>query len=384
MKADIEDAAALSAVSPAALRAYAEAEGWVQLEPFGAHSHVYLNKSLGAELIIPATSALGDYAATVSELIDRFARAEDRDQLQVFRDLSVADRDVIRVRSPEADDVGSVRIEAGVELFIHARELVLSAACSAWSPRASYRAGRVRQADDYMDRVRLGQTEHGSFVVTMLAPVPPQLDRPRDLWPNEADEPYERRVTRTLAGGLDAAADSVEKHLGGAGFAVFQNAVGRGVSSNLCEATAGLIPQGDGLEVSVTWARTRPAAVARWSRTFTRSEGEVLREVARVIQERQSRPDEQIEGLIVKLTRDGEAFDGRVTMKAVVDGRLRSVQAELQPSDYEVAIEAHRQRRPISALGTLEPVGHRWRLAGPTGVQLVPEEADDDEVPANI
>jgi len=40
------------------------------------------------------------------------------------------------------------------------------------NPRPSYRAGKVKQAEQHMSRVRLGQTEQGSFVVTLLAPVP--------------------------------------------------------------------------------------------------------------------------------------------------------------------------------------------------------------------
>jgi hypothetical protein len=36
--------------------------------------------------------------------------------LSIFRDLLYADRDVIRVRSTDADDAGSISLEAGVEL----------------------------------------------------------------------------------------------------------------------------------------------------------------------------------------------------------------------------------------------------------------------------
>ena len=129
----------------------------------------------------------------------------------MYRDLATSDRDVIRVGAPEAEDDGSVHIEAGVELVVHARDLVLSAACSAWDPRPTYRAGKVRRADEYMNRVRMGQTEQGSFVVTLLAPVPPAIEQTQ-LWPSESEEPYERLVTRRLAGGLDAAAAAIEKY----------------------------------------------------------------------------------------------------------------------------------------------------------------------------
>ncbi len=161
MKARILDLAALRAISPQALSAYARGEGWVAGESFGEHSQVYSNQETGDEIVVPASAALGDYESVIVELIGHFARAEDRGELQVYRDLVSADRDVIRVRVPEAEDDGSVNVNAGVQRVSNSRELVLSAACAAWNPQRTYRAGKVRQADDYMSRVRLGQTEQG-------------------------------------------------------------------------------------------------------------------------------------------------------------------------------------------------------------------------------
>jgi hypothetical protein len=372
MKTRIMDSGALRAVSPQALRAYVRAEGWSPVEPYGSHSHVYAKD--GVEVIIPGVASLGDYPNVVAELLAIFSRVEGRDEFQIYRDLATADRDVIRVRSPEADDDGSVRIEAGVDLISYARDLVLSAACSAWSPRPVYRAGRVKQADDYMSRVRLGQTEQGSFVIALFAPAPPAIEQQAGFWPAESEEPYERLVTRRLASGLDAAADGVERFNLGDGFAVFERGVPLGLSANLCEAAAKLSTTDDGIEVSITWARTRPAPQARWSRRLTRADGEMLLEVARVFHEKQPRPDEAVEGLIVKLARDAQEFDGRVTLRAPIDGKWTSVQAQLQPEDYNLAIEAHRANRPIAAIGTLERVGRRWRLTSPSYVRLVSED----------
>ena len=99
--------------------------------------------------------------------------------------------------------------------------------------------------------------------------------------------------------------------------------------------------------------RTRPAPHPRWVRTFTRAEGEMLREVARIFQDKQPRPDEQIEGFTVKLARDEAEFDGHITLRASVDGKVSSVKAQLRASDYDLAIQAHRANSRL-----LSPV--RW------------------------
>jgi len=374
MKARIIDASTLKAVSPQALSAYARAEGWTSIEPYGDHSQVFLGSDQKTEAIIPGTSTIADYASIVSDLLSIFAKAEGRDELQVYRDVSTADKDVIRVRSPEADDDGSVQIEAGVELVRQSRELVLSAACAAWKTQASYRAGKIQQANNYMARVRLGQTEQGSFVVTLLAPVPPALQSMLPNLQEEVEEPFDRRVTMRLASSLDAAASAIEKKSLGAEISVFETAIHKGLSANLCQAAAELSGQGSGVEVSITWARTRPRPIARWSRLFTRSEGEMLGEVARIFHERAPRPDEQIEGLIVNMARDVKEFDGRVTLKAVVDGKLMSVRADLPNEDYVLASKAHLERRPIALTGTLSRIGRRWTLDKVTDVHFPEDE----------
>jgi hypothetical protein len=207
----IDDQRALRGVTPAALAGYVRAEGWSRVRKFGDHSDVYARAD-APEVILPATEALGDYPQAVAALISALAKHEERDELQVYRDLTVADRDVIRVRAPDADDDGSVEIDVGVEIVHHARDLLLSAACSAYDPRPSYRAGSIKEATEYMSRVRLGQTEQGSFVVALLAPVPPELTTNQPmLWPDLEDEPFDRLVTRRLVSGLLAARSAAEE-----------------------------------------------------------------------------------------------------------------------------------------------------------------------------
>ena len=92
--------------------------------------------------------------------------------MTVYRSLVTADRDVIRVRAAGSDD-GSVMLNDGVDLIRGARDLLLSAACSLREPRPVYRAGANREAADLLKQVRLGQTDQGSFVVTLLSPVVP-------------------------------------------------------------------------------------------------------------------------------------------------------------------------------------------------------------------
>lgn len=375
MKVLILDANALRAVSPAALSAYIRAEGWEHTEAYGDTSDVYTRHD-APELVLPRTSEIADYPAVVSNILRRLAVVEDRTELQIYRDLSVADCDVVRSRAPFSEKDGSVLVADGVALFVNSKELLLSAACAAKEPKAQYRAGGIRDASDYMNRVRLGQTEQGSFIVTLLTPVPVNLEPPKQgsLWPTMASEPYERQVTRTLIDSLAAAKRAAEGAVKGSGLDSFRSAIKFGVSVNSCVALAALTESGQGLDVSVTWARTRPAPEPRSKVRFSTEEGEIFREAARYLREVEPRPDEHINAFVVSLDRGPEQDEGRVTLKTFLDGKPVSIFTTLGPQEYAVASTANNDKLSVTVRGDLVRRGNRWHLERPRDLRTIEEE----------
>ena len=375
MKAAILDALALRAISPSALAGYARSEGWTKVEPYGTYADVYVAPGK-PEIILPRTDRLGDYSSTVAKLIGYFAEATQQDELATYRDLSVADRDVVRIRAYGGDDDGSVPIDAGVEIITQARQLMLAAACAVGSPQSLYRAGANREASDYLRRVKLGQTEHGSFVITLLAPIPPQLQMPQATsFPVFQDEPFERQVTRRLVGSLDALRGAVEHASSGDGQGAFEKAVAEGVSANLCEAVAGLVAHSAKIDIGVTWARTRPTPMGLRRVTFSARDADIVTEAARIFRSRHPRPDVELLGFVHSLKRDEDDVDGLVTLKAVIDGRLQSVRAVLDQANYSTAVHANDRQVQVVVKGDLERVGQRWQL---TNACVVSAENEDE------
>ena len=376
MRVDIRDRTALLEVSPGALSAYARTSGWTKSEEYGDHSDVYAADGL-PEIILPRHQRLGDYASVVWKLIRIFAKVAETDELGLYRDLVTADRDVVRVRTPEAK-AGSVSVGDGVTLMHAARDMVLAAACSLGKPRAVYRTGANRTATEYLKRVRLGQTEQGSYVVTLLGPVvPPAMQLEFDSkWPEEHD-PIERGVTRRLFEGLVAAREATEKTVRGDTDA-FGKAVDRGVSANLCEALAGVMEPFKAIDVTLSWARTRPARRARDVVRFADSDVPILREAARSFRSREPQPDVTLFGFVRMLKRDPEESDGTVTLRTYFEGTERSMRAVLRQSDYRRAIQAHDKRMLLVVKGDVERVGQRWHLLSPEIVDMIPSEDAED------
>ena len=376
MRVSIRDKEPLSEISPAALSAYARAEGWRRTDNYGDSSDVYVSDGL-PEIILPRTQRLGDYANVVSQLIEIFADVAGTDELSLYRDLVTADRDVIRVRAAEGDD-GAVPVSDGINLVCGAHDMVLAAACSLRDPRPVYRAGANKEAMGYVNNIRMGQTEQGSFVVTLLTPVvSPPMQQPLipDLTHN--DDSIERKMTKRLASALRATRQATESVVGGDTDAFFQ-AVENGVSANLCEALVRLIEPFPTLDVSLIWARTHPMNTAREVVRFAKGDAPILREAARLFRNREPRPDVRLVGLVHRLKRD-EREVGTITLRAYIDEQMQSVVAVLSQSDYARAIQAHKEKAPVVAEGDLERYGQRWRLLNPRIAGVIPQQDMSDE-----
>ena len=379
MSTPAAEAALARAIGLRSVHAYLRANGWNRDESLGgdtADIYVWAEDEREAA-IVPASEHYGDYGTRIYQIAEQVGRVEGRRMLAVLTDLALAESDLVRVRLPNADDDNSVSLADGAAALDEAKGLLLAAACSADRPQRMYRGGRNKRAVDYLRRVRLGQTEPGSFVINIISPVPPSLQS--TLFPEVPfEEPFERRVVRKLVSGLRASRTATDRvNRVAAGIGEFEERVDDGVSANLCRSVARLTEVGGGLEVAVSWAMTRPddsGAPERVAVSFRPPDAPVLEEAARVLSDRQERTDEEIQGYVSRLARDKTEPQGTATIKAFVDGRMTSVKAVFDPTDYSEITRAHDDRLSVSLEGDLRREGQRWRLRNPRQVAILREE----------
>jgi len=377
MKVTIRDKEALRAISPPALSAYARAAGWVKTDPYGDHSDIYANEGK-PEIVLPRTQRLGDYANVVSRLIEIFAEVAGMDDLALYRTLITTDRDVIRVQV-DGTDHGAVNVKQEIDLVSGAHDMLLAAACSLQTPtRPFYRAGANKEASDYLNRVRLGQTEEGSSVVTLLLPVvPPPMQQPLDPT-RVTDDPFERKVTKRLAAALSATRNATEQTVGGATNAFFE-AVEDGTSANLCDALVKLITPFQALDIGLVWARTRPMAHVQETIGFAEGDVPTLREAARTLRAQEPQYDFRSLGFVRSLKREENETDGTITLALSVEGKAQSATAVLSQPDYHRAIKAHKEKAPVLVSGDLERKNQRWHVSNPSLEEVVFDEPTSHE-----
>jgi hypothetical protein len=382
MKVVVSDAGALRALKPLEMAAYLRAKGWRQEAEFEGKGSLWLLQTDGAEfdVTLPARRELGDYVLRMAEVLRTVAEAEDRSQVDVMRDVQTTTADLVRVRAPSRNaENGTLSLDQAVEFVERSRDLMLAAACAAIDKRPVFAKRKAQQAMDYLRHVRMGQTERGSYVLAILSPVAPEL-RPvlqQSLLLVEPEEPYERAVTRTLMVGLKALNEAASQAAAQGDMTPFHKAVSRGVSANLCDSVVGLaaVSAGEGLDVQVSWSRTRPIDEATPARVMLDSDSiPLIEEAARQFRETASTEDFEIEGMVTRLDRSPAATEGDVTITGYVEGQMRRVSLRLEEATYRQAIQAHEERRPVRCTGELVREGHGYRLQNPRHFKVLPGE----------
>jgi hypothetical protein len=306
-----------------------------------------------AEITLPRDPQAGDFVPRVSDALATLERVEGRSQLEILLDLTYASADLIRIRRtiPEGRD-GSISIEDGVALVGNARDLLFSAACSAVAPRSVFASRRPPQAIDYMHSARFGQTERGSYVVTIISRVEPLLTRGQQDLFEPLEDPFPRRVTRVLSAALHATVHASNAASTSGSFDAFREGVASGISANLCDAIVGMSAGESGAReiiASTSWAATRPndsnpAPTTRFSPEII----PIIKEAARVFREMEPLEGVTIVGPVVNLHRNQGSASGIATVACVLEGRSRLLRVQLAERDYLETIRAHGEQRAIT------------------------------------
>jgi len=379
MKVDIRDADAMRAIQPVDAALYLRATGWTAPEVQAGRSATWQKQVSGEpfEALLPMDATLKDYSLRMGELLAVLAVAERRSQWEVYRDVLTTTSDVVRIRiaDPELND-GTLPIEEHAQIAQKVRDLFLAAACAATEARPVWHKRKPGRAMEHVRRVRIGQSEQGSYVVTVLSRVTPILHVQNEQ-PFEADPPFERRVTQTLAQSLVALEHAAERAALTQQMTAFDEAVPRGVNANLCDAVVGLWGGDEvqrSLEFTFSWSPSRPVPSDAIRRVAISSDRlPVIREAGRQMRHRAPLHQFDLAGPVVRLDRTDGAATGRVTVVGIVDDRQVRVTVDLGDPAYHDAVRAHDECKTLSLSGTLVREGRGYILRNPEGVTVAQE-----------
>ncbi|MCA9643873.1 MAG: hypothetical protein KC492_24435 [Myxococcales bacterium] len=302
----------------------------------------------------------------MGEVLSNLEAVERRSALEILNDILRVRADSLTLRwIGGAVSSGRVPVEAGAQLFQLTRDLLLAGACAALQRKRVFTKRKPNEAMCFLNSARIAPLEAGSFLVTVEVPLPPVL---KGLF--ELEVPYERRAMALLSRAVSAAHSAASAASGTGDVAPFVEAVTHGVSANLCDSLAGMIPAAtfDALEVGFAWSPTRPIDVdaVRHSIRFTPDQGEVLSAAAKLLRASEPESDFVLRGPVVNLSSTSPAeAGGEVKIAGIVGDAIRRISVSLNATDYSMALEAHKLERDVAVEGELKQVGHRFVLESP-------------------
>jgi hypothetical protein len=367
VKATIRDADTLRSIRPLEMASYLRAGGWQETQLVAGQRAVWNFRGAEFEAVVPLDHSCGDYAMRISDILRTLELVEERSQIEILNDLAITSADVIRLRIGNKLSDGSVPIEEGVKFVEKSRDMMMAAACATVDRRACFPTRKSVQAMEYVRKLRMGQTERGSFVMTIISRVPPALSAPDRLF--DANDPFERQVTSTLAQALSSLRSAAENGAAKGEMVPFQESVREGVSANLCDSIVGISSAGEDsrdIEIDFSWARTRPQASSVPRRVLISADAvPVIAEAARHFRETSPREEFELHGPVVKLERPEGSPTGRVTVSSFVDDQPRKVTLELPENEYHKALRAHKHEQFVFCYGVLVREGRSYSLKDP-------------------
>ena len=361
----------LRAIGPTKLVSYLKSRGWLKKAGNSILSSIWTHRDQNGEeyeVLVPLEQNLDDYAPRVGDLLTTIAELENRRIDSIITDFANSTSDIIRIKA-YSQRLASEKnpLEDAVRLTEKARDLILAAANSTIYPKAYHQARRSSQVDSYLKNVEMGQTEKGSFIFTVLVTVPPALTAMEFENESELEEPFERRVNKQLFQALNACKAACSEAILSSDIRPFEKAISQGVSANLCEALVGLDEScgGDGLDLSMSWSLGRLAPVSIPSHIRFNSDAiPLIKEAARVFKENNPREDFELEGLVIRLSKEDTTSPG-ATILGIVDGRPVKVMVKLGQDDHQKAIAAYKEGIPIRCAGELSRKGNVYYLENP-------------------
>jgi hypothetical protein len=250
--------------------------------------------------------------------------------------------------------------------------------------RPLFQGGPPGSVGRYLEKVRVGQTERGSYIVNLLSPVsavPTQFEGTQEQLVQDGEQTgeayFSRSVTKMLRNALESTKMAAGESRSDPYYQAFVSAVHSGVSANLCESLVKMYESGrqEGIQVDLRWAYTLPQRrEEQLSFNFDYDEVEVLRGAATVLRATDPFENYLLMGEVVGLRRDDLLHTGRATVRATVEGKQRHVTVDLGHSDYNNAVASHYSGRRIRVRGRLQHINTQWILEEPRDFGVVSDD----------
>lgn len=302
------------------------------------------------EIVQPLETSILGYKQRIFELLTNLSEFENRDLTEITKDIDFFSYDILKVRliGEQLKD-GYINMQDGVILFEKVKNLFLSILHSTVSKKSFYPNPTSIPAifDHYYKSLKLGQTEHGSYIVNILAPHQSQPENQFETFENDLTSNISENFNLTLQTLLA----SIKKYEKNQNIKFFQESISKGVSANLCDSLIGMSGKNQDYDIEIS-IKSRKSKITSCHK-FNSTSIQFLKEASEYLKGHQLIENYNVIGTIVNLKQQPDENYGEVTIKFKHEQKIKNIKLRLESQNYVEAVKAHAEKSTVSILGDL-------------------------------
>ncbi|MDO6537412.1 hypothetical protein Q4524_02350 [Alteromonas stellipolaris] len=375
---------AIESITPDLLQGYLESQSWVKDGTISNKAIIWHRDNVDSysqEVIQPTDSNIRSYEQRLIEAIKSVAEFESRTVLAVIDDMLNFSSDLIKVRVVHPDvEGGTIPLEDGVLLIEKSRDLMIASTLSTFKKQKVFNGSRSQNAQDFLSKLKLGQTEIGSFIVNLISPIEINTEIQKD----SCETSLARSVTVNLARSLTAISEAMNNYANSKSVFDFEETVTKGVSANLCDALIGLSGRAKTrrFSIMIKAGGLEPGPI-HYSDNYEFSSQSIpnLEAASEYLKGRYTVRNFEVCGFVSVLKHLPNEDNGQIIVKALVRGKIKSIAIQLSLDEYWQAFEAHKVGNEIACIGTLNVSPKSAQLLDPKGFDVIERKGGifDDE-----
>lgn len=353
-------------ISPLAIARYLKETGWRQfiIQRQDIKVFQYDKDQDCFQVNIPMDNSLSDYGMAMYSAIETVAHVEEKSIEQVMLFLLNPNTDIIKIRLDKKDmEVGNILFDDAIRLYDNAKKLLASTAADIINPKMFHYGRQEDAVQKFLADCRYGQTEIGSYVVSIVCPFAELTDEEgyKQLSFFSDDERCANSLTRNVTNKLLENVHIIKESIDNDDIKKFTDTTQiSSISANFFEALGGMNLYADDtvLEIKAEWSPVVKSNRYEFSEVrISNAYYEPIKAIVDTLKEKEGKSTE-IVGRIKQL----DAFpvadkrkSGSVKISYIDEqGKSKVASTVLNKYDYDNAIEAHQLGKYVKIVGNIK------------------------------
>jgi len=360
-----------------ALQSYLRITGWQRQTSNDDSVSIYrlTFKHETFEIVIPLNRDFPDYDRGILDAVRTLSFIENKEVEQTLSDIILPFSDVLRFRIVSRDtETGTITFDDGFNLLENARMSLYTSACDLIQP--AHKRLAFSKAADFIKNCRLGQTERGSFIASIICPF---VDGPQESTsqlnmfstPEQFTNSFTRKVTRNLMSSIQIVKKSIEND---STEELLDPEREEKISANFLQSIVNLNEVEDktktDLEIIPSWAPIGDIISLPKSVSISQEYLEPIKSLISRLMPKDELDVGEFIGRISQVKADPDykkRLEGEVTFNFMDDNeKVTKAKVILNIEDYQKACEAHEFGRSVRIKGVLVSSERSKIITNPT------------------